>query len=71
MKSNGSLAEAAKAAGAEVTEAKITYLLYDYENQAWVKDGKYIRCGHSPDFDCQCFGKIHEGETPKSLNWIK
>jgi hypothetical protein len=44
---------------------------YDYENQAWLKDGKYIRCGHSQDVDCQCYGKLHEGETPKHNNWIK
>ena len=35
---------------------------YDYENQAWVKDGKYVRCGHPDYMGCKCFGKIHEGE---------
>ena len=42
---------------------------YDYENQAWLKDGKYIKCGHTND--CECYGKKHEGETPKTTNWIK
>jgi hypothetical protein len=39
---------------------------YDYENQAWVVDGKYIRCGHPDAMDCQCFGLEHQGEAPKS-----
>ena len=36
---------------------------YDYANQAWVVDGKYVRCGHSEDNDCGCFGREHAGET--------
>ena len=38
---------------------------YDYENQAWVINGRYVRCGHLEKMDCQCFGKIHEGEETK------
>lgn len=38
---------------------------YDYINQAWVKDGKYIRCGHPDDMDCDCYGRLHEGEETK------
>jgi hypothetical protein len=38
---------------------------YDYENQAWVKDGKYIRCGHPEDMECNCYGREHEGEIVK------
>jgi hypothetical protein len=34
---------------------------FDYDRQAWVKDGRYVRCGH-PD-PCNCYGKAHEGET--------
>jgi hypothetical protein len=34
---------------------------FDYEHQAWYKGGKYIRCGHTDDMACQCFGKVHEG----------
>ena len=34
---------------------------YDYDNQAWVVEGKYIACGHPKP--CQfCFGTKHEGE---------
>ena len=35
---------------------------YDYDNQAWVKDGLYVRCGHPENMDCGCYGKEHEGE---------
>jgi len=33
---------------------------FDYTNQAWIMDGRYIRCGHITD--CNCFGKSHHGE---------
>ena len=35
---------------------------FDYLNQAWVQDYKYIRCGHPDEMDCSCFGKRHEGD---------
>lgn len=35
---------------------------YDYDNQAWVKDGRYVRCGHPDSMDCGCYGRIHAGE---------
>lgn len=35
---------------------------FDYEKQAWVEDGKYVRCGHPKDMKCNCYGRIHEGE---------
>src|SRR6266851_8669088 len=35
---------------------------YDYENQAWVVDGKYVRCGHPETMKCGCYGRKHEGE---------
>ena len=38
---------------------------YDYEKQAWVKNGKYIRCGHPDHMRCNCYGKLHEGENTK------
>lgn len=40
----------------------ILYNGYDYKNQSWVVDGKYVRCGHPNNIDCGCYGKIHEGE---------
>ncbi len=33
---------------------------FDYENQAWVVDGRYVRCGHQTE--CECYGTKHEGE---------
>jgi len=36
---------------------------YDYTNQAWVVDGKYVRCGHPDGMNCGCYGKRHEGEN--------
>ena len=37
-------------------------LAYDYTNQAWIVNGKYQRCGHVGD--CNCYGRIHAGESP-------
>ena len=44
---------------------------YDYKNQAWVVDGKYIRCGHPDSMDCNCYGKLHEGEDYKEYQIMK
>jgi hypothetical protein len=43
---------------------------FDYENQAWVENGKYLRCGHPDPMDCGCFGRLHEGEsvTPRVVS---
>jgi len=38
----------------------VKHTAYDYTHQAWVEDGKYVRCGHS--IPCLCYGRIHEGE---------
>lgn len=37
---------------------------FDYENQAWVVDGRYVCCGHPANMNCGCFGRIHAGESP-------
>jgi hypothetical protein len=37
---------------------------FDYENQAWVVDGRYVSCGHPETMNCGCFGRIHVGESP-------
>lgn len=40
---------------------------FDYDNQAWIEDGRYVRCGHPESMDCGCYGRIHEGEeAPES-----
>ena len=41
---------------------------YDYKNQAWIKNGLYVRCGHLESNDCKCYGKKHEGEVVESGN---
>lgn len=33
---------------------------YDYRNQAWVVEGKYVACGHGKP--CDCFGTVHAGK---------
>ena len=47
---------------------------YDYQNQAWVKDGVYQPCGHPDRPNCGCYGAIHAGqpipsEVGKELHW--
>lgn len=47
---------------------------FDYTNQAWVINGRYVRCGHqhchphpsteTQQFTTTCYGTIHEGERP-------
>jgi hypothetical protein len=39
---------------------------YDYDNQAWVKDGKYVDCGHPDTMTCDCYGRLHKGEETAS-----
>ena len=33
---------------------------FDYDKQAWVKDGLWVRCSHPTP--CDCYGRAHEGE---------
>ncbi|MGA8730297.1 MAG: hypothetical protein WB608_16200 [Terracidiphilus sp.] len=37
--------------------------VFDYVKQAWVQDGKYVRCGHLPSMGCDCYGRLHAGEA--------
>lgn len=46
----------------EIREGKV-FNGYDYENQAWVCEGKYVRCGHPEPMKCGCFGREHQGES--------
>ena len=50
----------------------MTNEFYDYKNQAWVVNGKYIKCNHPDEMNCNCYGKLHEGEIaaeePKEEN---
>ena len=35
---------------------------YDYTNQAWIVNGRYKSCAHPGSMNCQCYGRIHQGE---------
>ena len=35
---------------------------FDYMNQAWVIDGRYIACTHPDAMNCDCYGTRHAGE---------
>ena len=43
---------------------------YDYDRQVWVKDGRYLRCGHQDEMDCGCYGKEHEGEEVRQQRGV-
>jgi hypothetical protein len=38
---------------------------FDYDNQAWVIDGRYVSCGHPDGMECGCYGREHAGEETK------
>ena len=40
---------------------------YDYDNQAWVADGRYVRCGHPESMTCGCYGRQYEGVAVRPL----
>ncbi len=43
-----------------------TGTFYDYDNQAWVKNGRYVKCGH-PSKMTGCYACEHAGEeAPES-----
>jgi hypothetical protein len=37
---------------------------FDYTNQAWVQNGRYVPCGHLDEHGCNCFGKLNAGRRP-------
>ena len=55
--------------GNKMQISKETNHEYDYHNQAWLVNGKYVSCNHPESMNCQCFGKLHEGET-KDMHFI-
>ena len=36
---------------------------YDYENQAWIVNGRYEDCAHPAAMGCECYGRLHAGEA--------
>lgn len=41
---------------------KFKKIAYDYKNQVWIVNGRYSDCGHKPDLNCKCFGRLHKNE---------
>jgi len=35
---------------------------FDYEKQCWVRNGRYLNCGHPENMTCGCYGRAHKGE---------
>ena len=35
---------------------------FDYAHQAWTFNGRYVRCGHPDSMNCDCYGKLHQGQ---------
>jgi hypothetical protein len=44
------------------TRADIKAERFDYDHQAWIVDGVYVRCGHPDAMACACYGRLHAGE---------
>ena len=40
---------------------------YDYGRQAWIRDERYVRCGHPASMQCSCYGRLHEGEIAEPI----
>ncbi len=36
---------------------------YDYLNQAWIRGGLVVNCGHPDEMDCRCYQRLHAGEV--------
>jgi hypothetical protein len=41
---------------------------YDYDNQAWVRNGKYEDCAHPEGMECRCYGRKHAGERAPNIH---
>ena len=42
---------------------------YDYVNQAWVENGRYVDCNHPKSMKCGCYGRVHKGEVAPVANF--
>lgn len=40
---------------------------FDYQRQAWVVNGIYVRCGHPDALACGCYGRDHAGESTEAV----
>lgn len=43
---------------------------FDYENQAWMVDGKYTRCGHPETMKCGCCGRRFAALTAAEIETL-
>lgn len=41
---------------------------YDYVNQCRIVRGIIQRCGHPDSMQCNCYGRIHAGESVKMID---
>ena len=41
---------------------------YDYDNQAWIVNGRYENCAHPTSMECGCYGRLHKGEKAPSIH---
>ena len=44
---------------------------FDYENQVWIKGGRYQDCGHPKHMNCECFGRKHKGEKAIITDYLE
>lgn len=42
---------------------EIEDIYFDYKNQVWVVNGKYVDCGHPSEMNCECFGRLYADES--------
>jgi len=49
--------------GQAIADVNNPRIMYDYEKQVWIKDGKYQDCAHPESIHCTCYGREHAGET--------
>jgi hypothetical protein len=53
--------------GNEVNAAGELVSGFDYDNQAWVEDGRYLNCGHPEGMKCGCYGRRFQGLTAREI----
>ena len=41
---------------------------FDYDNQAWIVNGRYQDCAHPPPADCECYGRTHKGNRAPNIH---
>jgi hypothetical protein len=41
---------------------------YDYDKQCWIVDGLYTSCNHPDSMNCNCYGRLHQGEKAPDIH---